>query len=151
MKNKTKEVVEIEIPSKTLRVKHAMCPNKHSLMSPEHQINGYASITVLAKYGDQQGLIHLDPVYGSFTNIYEIEVPEGECVELFCPTCGVSLSEHGQICDECQAPMFAIYLPQGGMIDACLRVGCHHHVLRFTDSEEIAKKLLSDDILNDIL
>ncbi|MDZ7315096.1 MAG: hypothetical protein ONA69_07305 [candidate division KSB1 bacterium] len=145
MKNKKKEIVEIEIPSKSLRVRHAMCPNKHNLMDEEHLINGYPSITVLARYGDKEGLIHLDPVYGSFTNIYEIDLPEGECVELFCPTCRVSLSEHGQICDECLAPMFAIYLPHGGMIDACLRVGCHHHMLRFTDSEEIAKRLLDED------
>jgi hypothetical protein len=151
MKNKKKEIVEIEIPSKTLRIKHAMCPNGHSLMDDEHLINGYSSVTVRAKYGDKEGLIYLDPIYGSFTNVYEIVVPEGECVELYCPTCGVSLSEHGQICDECLAPMFAIYLPHGGMIDACLRVGCHHHTLRFTDSEEIGKKLVDEDYFNDVL
>lgn len=151
MKNKKKEVVEIEIPSKAIRVKDATCMNKHSLMDPEHLIDGFPSVTVLAKYGDQEGLIHLDPVYGSFQNVWEIEVPDRECVELFCPHCGVSLSEHGQICDECLAPMFAVYLPHGGMIEACLRNGCRYHTLKFTDSEEMGRKLVEENYFNDLL
>jgi len=150
MKNKKKEVVEIEIPTKSIRIKYAMCGNGHSLMDDEHLIHGDPSISVLAKFNDQEGLIYLDPVYGSFQNMWEITVPQGECVELFCPTCHVSLSEHGQICDECLAPMFAIYLPHGGMIEACTRNGCHHHLLKFTDSDEIGKQLLEEHYFDDM-
>lgn len=150
MIHKKKEIVEIEIPSKAIRIKHATCFNGHNLMDKEHLIDRYPSVTVLAKYGEKQGLIHLDPVYGSFKNIYEIEVPEGECVELFCPKCNVSLSEQGQICDECLAQLFAIFLPHGGMIEACLRNGCHFHSLKFTDSEEIGKKLLEEHYFDDM-
>lgn len=150
MHSKKKEIVEIEIPSKTIRVKHAMCRNGHSLMDKHKLINGSPAITVLAKYSEQEGLIHLDPVYGSFQNLWEITVPEGECVELYCPTCKVSLSDHGQICDECLAPTFAIYLPNGGMVEACLRNGCHFHTLKFTDSDEIGKKLLEDHYFDDM-
>ena len=144
MRRKEKEVVEIEVPTKTIRIKHAMCVNGHSLMDAEHLINDNPSISVLAKYGDEEGLIFLDPVYGSFQNMWEITVPNDECVELFCPECKVSLSEHGQICDECLAPLFAIYLPNGGMVEACQRNGCHFHSLKFTDSEELGKKLLEE-------
>ena len=150
MKNKKKEIVELEIPSRTIRIKKAMCEHGHSLMDPDHLIDGNASIAVLAKYENQEGLIYLDPVYGSFKNVWEIDVPEGECVELFCPRCHVSLSEHGQICDECLAPMFAVYLPHGGMVAACLRNGCHYHTLKFTDSEEIGKKLLEEHYFDDM-
>ncbi len=150
MHSKKKEIVELEIPSKTIRIKHAMCRNGHRLMDEHKLINGNPAITVLAKYGDQEGLIHLDPVYGSFQNLWEITVPEGECVELFCPTCKASLSDHGQICDECLAPMFALYLPHGGMVEACLRNGCHFHTLKFTDSDEIGQKLLEDHYFDDM-
>lgn len=150
MHNKKKEIVELEIPTRAIRIKNAMCVNGHSLMDETNLINGHPSITVLAKYADQEGLIHLDPVYGSFQNVWEITVPRDECVELFCPHCKVSLSEHGQICDECLAPMFALYLPHGGMVEACLRNGCHHHTLKFTDSEEIAKILLKDHYFDDM-
>lgn len=150
MHSKKKEIVELEIPSKVIRIKHAMCRNGHSLMDKKKLINGSPAITVLAKYGDQEGLIHLDPVYGSFQNLWEITVPKDECVELYCPTCNVSLSDHGQICDECLAPMFAVYLPNGGMVEACLRNGCHFHTLKFTDSEEIGKKLLEDHYFDDM-
>ena len=148
MKNKKKEIVEIEIPSKTIRVKQGMCGNWHSLMDEEHLINGIPSIAVLAKYGDKEGLIYLDPVYGSYENIWELTVPDGEIVELYCPHCGVSLAEAGQICDDCLAPIFAIYLPKGGVIEACTRNGCRHHSLKFTDSEEISKKLLEEHYLD---
>jgi len=150
MHSKKKEVVEITVPTKAIRIKHATCVKGHSLMDEKVLINGNPAITVLAKYGDEEGLIHLDPVYGSFQNIWEITVPKDECVELFCPTCRLSLSEHGQICDECLAPMFAIYLPHGGMVEACLRNGCHHHKLQFTDSEEIGKKVLEEHYFDDM-
>lgn len=150
MHSKKKEIVEIEIPSKTIRIKHAMCRHGHNLMDKHKLINGNPAITVLARYGDQEGLIHLDPVYGSFQNLWEITVPDGECVELFCPICKVSLSDHGQICDECLAPMFALYLPHGGMVEACLRNGCHYHTLKFTDSDEIGKKLLEQHYFDDM-
>jgi hypothetical protein len=148
MKNKKKEIVEIEIPSKSLRIKHGMCGNRHSLMNEEHLIGGFPSISVLAKFGDKEGLIFLDPVYGSYKNIWDITVPDGEIVELFCPHCGVSLCEQGQICDECLSPIFAVYLPQGGAIEACTRNGCYHHSLKFTDSDEIGKKLLEENYLD---
>ncbi len=147
---KDKETVEIEIPSKSIRVKNAMCQNGHSLMDDEHRIDGYPSVTALVKTKDSKGLIHLDPVYGSYKNVPEIEIPEGECVELFCPTCGVSLTEGGQICDECLAPMFTIHLPHGGVIDVCTRNGCQFHNLKFTDSKEMGQKLMEDHFFDSI-
>ncbi len=147
MKNKKKEIVEIEIPSKAIRVKHATCPRGHSLMDEEHLISGYPSITVHAKVDDKEGLIHLDPVYGSYKNVPEFEVKEGECVTMFCPECGLSLIEN-ETCDRCGAPMFVVYLPHGGVIEVCTRNGCQFHNLKFTESEEMGKKLFEDTMLD---
>lgn len=144
-KKKKKETVEIEVPSKAIRVKHATCPNGCNLMDTEHLINGYPSVTVFAKTKEQEGLIYLDPVYGSYKNLPQIEIPQGTCADLYCPDCGVSLVQD-EICEQCGAKMFAIYLPHGGVIEVCTRNGCQSHNLKFTDSEEIGKKLFDDDL-----
>jgi len=141
MKNKEKEIIEIEIPSKGIRVQHATCPNGHSLMDPDHKINRYPSITVKAKYKDLEGMIHLDPVYGSFKTVSEIKVPEGEEVEFFCPQCGVTLTFDDIKCEECGASMFGVYLPRGGRVEACLRNGCQFHNLKMVDGKELLEKL----------
>ncbi len=148
MRKKKKEKVEIEVPSKAIRIQHAQCPNGHDLMDPEHKINGYASITVLTKYKDQEGLFHLDPVYGSYKNVPEINIPQGEIVQFYCPQCHVSLSEAGQTCDKCSAPMFALSLPHGGIVEACLRNGCQFHNLKLTDGEELIKRLEDEGTLD---
>ncbi len=141
MRNKEKEVIAIEIPSKVIRVQHVTCPMGHSLMNTEHKINGYASVTLLAKYKNEEGLIHLDPVYGSFKNVSEINVPEGECVELFCPTCHVTLTLDNITCEECGSKMFGAYLPHGGRVEACLRNGCQSHHLKLAEGRELLDKL----------
>jgi hypothetical protein len=151
MKNNKKEIVKIEIPSKAIRVQHASCPRGHSLMDPEHKINGYPSVTVLVRYQEKEGLIHLDPVYGSFKNVPEIEVEKDAVVGFFCPTCHVSLSDEGQVCSVCASPMFAIYLPHGGIVEGCLRNGCQFHNLKVSDGGELLKRLYEDHSLDSFL
>lgn len=147
MKKAKKETVEIQIPSKAIRVQNASCPNGHSLMDHDHKINGYPSITVLVKYKGKEGLIHLDPVYGSFKNLAEIEVPKDVIVEFLCPICKASLTDEAQSCNVCSAPMFALHLPFGGIIEGCLRNGCQFHSLVFVNGEELVKRLYDDHTL----
>jgi hypothetical protein len=151
MRKKKKEILEIEIPSKAIRIQHANCANGHSLMNAEHKINRYASVTVKAKYKNHVGLIHLDPIYGSFKNLMEITVPQGEIVELYCPTCDVSLTAPNQNCVVCAAPMFALFLPNGGIVEGCQRNGCHHHYLKMADGKDLVKKLSEGHLLDSYL
>ena len=151
MPKRKKELLNIEIPSKAVRVQHASCPNGHSLMDAVYKINRYASVTVKGKYKDHVGLIHLDPIYGSFKNLMEITVPQGEIVELFCPVCDISLTTQQQNCSVCSAPMFALLLPHGGTVEGCLRNGCHHHHLKVADGEELLKKLSENNIFDSYL
>ncbi len=141
MVHREKEKITIEIPSKSLRIQHAMCPNRHNLMDTDHLINGYASITVKVKYKDVVGMIHLDPVYGSFKNVSEIDIPDGETVEFFCPTCGTTLILDHVVCDECGSNMCGVYLPHGGRVEACARNGCQNHNLKLTDGKDLLDKL----------
>ena len=148
MKKFKKETVELQIPSKAVRVQNASCPNGHSLMDHEHKINGYASITVYVKYKKKEGVIHLDPVYGSYKNLPEIEVAKNAIVEFYCPVCKASLTDAGQVCSVCSAPMFALHLPFGGIIEGCLRNGCQFHSLKFVNGEELVKRLYDDHTLD---
>ncbi len=151
MPDKNREIVNVEIPSKALRIQHAMCPNGHSLMCADHPINGYASVGVWVKCRDQEGLIYLDPIYGSFCNVTEIEVQDKELVEFLCPTCRISLTSGHQICQECGAPMFELALPRGGSVSGCLRNGCHFHLLKLADGIQLLNSLNEDPIWDSFL
>ena len=91
---------------------------------------------MVIQYGAVRGNIHLDPVYGSFHNLFDVDIPEGVVVEMFCPTCGVSLRVEHEKCDFCFSPMFALYLPNGGILEGCLKSGCHEHKLVLVDVHE---------------
>jgi hypothetical protein len=132
-----KEQIVIEIPSKALHVEHATCCNGCSLMDPSVPINGYPSIKIILQYGEIKGIVHLDPVYGSFHNIFDVDIPEGVVVEMFCPTCNVSMKvNENRVCDWCFSPLFSLYLPNGGLLEGCLKVGCHQHKLKLVDVDE---------------
>ncbi|HNW60293.1 MAG TPA: hypothetical protein PKI62_11500 [bacterium] len=146
--SKNKDIVELEVPSKVLRIQNASCPNGHSLMDESHLISGYPSVTVLARYDDEMGQVHLDPIYGSFKNISQINVPEGELVEFLCPVCQVSLQDAGQRCTVCSAPMFAMQLPKGGIVEGCLRNGCQFHNLKLVSSDELVQRLYESHSLD---
>jgi len=59
-------------------------PRGHSLMDPTVPIAGRPSVKVVIQYGAIRGNIHLDPVYGSFHNLFDVDIPEGVVVEMFC-------------------------------------------------------------------
>ncbi|MDZ7373197.1 MAG: hypothetical protein ONB23_04435 [candidate division KSB1 bacterium] len=149
--DRSKERIEIEVPSKALCIQHAHCPQGCDLMDPNVKIGGYASVRVRARYRDQEGDIFLDPRYGSFENISEVAVPDGEIAEFFCPHCGISLRDEHQRCKVCSAPMFALSLPRGGIIEGCLRKGCFEHVLRIVSGEELLGRLFENDTLSTYL
>lgn len=146
-----KEKIKVEIPSKAIRIKHAACPNGHFLMNEEHKINGYPSIEVIAQYQGKKGALFLDPIYGSYTIISELDIPQGEIIHFSCPKCGVSFSAAGHICDECSAPLIALSLPHDGVVEACCRNGCHFHNLTLSDAEDLFSKLDDDHSLDSFL
>ena len=145
---KSKEKIELEVPAKTLHIIHAKCQNGCDLMDTSVTINGFPSILVTVKYKKQEGKINIDPVYGSFENIWEFDVPAGEIVELHCPKCGVSLTEKSETCNVCTAPMFVLHLPQSAIIEACLRKGCFEHTLKLVQPEDLLKRLFDEHMLD---
>ena len=131
-----KEKIILEVPAQALHVEHAHCPQGHSLMDPSVVIKGYASVKVILQYGSIRGSVLLDPIYGSFHNIYDVDIPEGVIVDMFCPTCNVSMKTEHNHCDYCFSPTFELYLPNGGILEGCLKAGCHQHKLKLVDVDE---------------
>ncbi|MCF7884953.1 MAG: hypothetical protein K9M80_00520 [Candidatus Marinimicrobia bacterium] len=131
---------------KVVDVQHAYCPKGCNLMSDKVKIGGLDSILVDLEYNDERGKVYLDPEYGSFNHKFEIEVPEGEVVELFCPHCGVSLTEEGEKCNTCSSPVFHLDLPDQGTLIGCLKKGCFDHKLKVVSFDSMHLQLDNDYI-----
>ena len=131
-----KEKIILEVPTQALHIEHARCSRGHSLMDPSVPISGYPSIKVVMQYGSIRGNVHLDPVYGSFHNLFDVDIPEGGIVEMFCLGCGISLKVEEDRWDYCLWASLQLYLPNGGILQGCLKGGCHQHKLKLVDVDE---------------
>jgi hypothetical protein len=144
--------IEVEVPSKKIHVEHVFCPKGHQLISSEKTINGYPAIKMKVKKRDQEGIIYIDPVYGSFKNIEEgIKLHKGDVVGFYCPECGISLRAVGETCQLCSSPMFYASLPGGGIIELCSKKGCYYHKLKIVDAEQQIARLFENDTLESYL
>jgi hypothetical protein len=152
MAKKEKLQVEIEVASRKIHVEHVSCPNGHDLCDSSRKIHGFPAIKLKIAYKGKEGIIYLDPVYGSFDHIEEgIKLPKGAVVEFFCPTCGVSMTVPEESCQLCASPMFVAYLPKGGIIEGCLKKGCYFHKMKIVDAEKQVARLFEDDTLKSYL
>jgi NADH-quinone oxidoreductase subunit E len=105
------------------------CPRcNHSLMDPEHLVDGYPSIRVTRVYGNTHGWIRLSCLYGSYTVESSHEVPVDAVADLFCPHCHAHLTGASG-CPECAAPMVPMIVRGGGIVQICSRRGCKGHIL----------------------
>ncbi len=152
MVKKEKIQLEIEVPSKSLVVEHARCPNGHLLNDDSIKINGHPALKVKVQHENKEGLFFIDPVYGSYNNIERgISIPKGAVLDLFCPECGVSLKDPHDTCSLCASPMFVVDLPNGGIVEACLKKGCIFHKLKIVDAEEQISRMFQNDTLESFL
>ena len=140
--------IEVKVPSEKLCVEHAHCPNGHSLMDETVKIHGKSSIKVKVKYDGHEGVLYVDPVYGSYENIAKnITLPNGAVIDIFCPECDISLKEEGEFCNICSSPMFEVDIPNGGIIEGCLKVGCVFHKMKIVDGAQRIGRLFENDTM----
>ncbi len=148
MSKKEKVQIEFDTSKHPIHLNHPTCPNGHSLKCELVKIHDYPSIKVKAHYKENSGYIYIDPIYGSFDNIIEgMHIPKGELVELFCPECDKSLTAKDDSCQVCLSPMFVFHLPNNGIIEGCLKVGCTSHKLKIVDAEEQVARLFEERML----
>lgn len=143
---KKMEKVVVQVPAASLRVEDVRCPKGCDLMDPAVPIHGHPSIGIRFSFGDREGTIHLDPNYGTYDNVSDIEIPVGTIVEFRCPHCDASLRDEDERCTTCSSPMFALHLPKGGLLEGCLKSGCFYHTLRIVDPDAHFLRVSRDEL-----
>ena len=110
------------------------CPRcNHGLMDPSHPIDGGPSIRVTVSFARKHGWLRLSSLYGSHTLESEYEIPVDAVVDFFCPHCHAELTGAAR-CPECSAPMVAMIVRAGGIVQICSRRGCKGHMLDLNGS-----------------
>jgi two-component system NtrC family sensor kinase len=117
-------------PTGVLQIKRAMCRKRHDLVDRKVRIDGKPAVTMHYQKGDQEGLIHLDPMYGSNKHQLGAMPPLAEGVELACPECQASLVAEDERCPRCQSPVYQFEVPLKGLVKGCLADGCGWHQWR---------------------
>ena len=100
----------------------------HSLMDPNHLIDGQPSVRVTISFGRKHGWLRLSSLYGSYTFESEYETPMDTVANFFCPHCHAEL-QTSAACPICGASMVAMIVRGGGTVQICSRRGCRHHML----------------------
>jgi NADH:ubiquinone oxidoreductase subunit E len=105
------------------------CPRcNHSLMDPDHLIDGRPSISLMVSFEDKHELLHLSSLYGSYKVESVHEIPDETIAHFFCPHCHAELIS-ASTCTDCGASMVPVIIRSGGMHQICSRRGCKGHVL----------------------
>ena len=100
----------------------------HSLMDPNHPIDGSPSIRVTASFERKHGWLRLSSLYGSFLVESEYPIRTDEVLDIFCPHCHAEL-KGASTCPLCNAPMVSMIVRAGGIVQICSRRGCKGHML----------------------
>ncbi|HEX9082380.1 MAG TPA: ATP-binding protein [Holophagaceae bacterium] len=112
-------------PEGNALIRHARCAAGHDLLDPAVRVAGWPSIRILARHGDHESPMHLDPVFGRHQRQAERVLEEGLVVEHLCPECRRSLEVPGKTCARCGAPLFAVVAGEDDPVYWCSRKGCH--------------------------
>ncbi|MBI4701808.1 MAG: NAD(P)H-dependent oxidoreductase subunit E [Deltaproteobacteria bacterium] len=109
------------------------CPAcNRSLMDHDHPIEGQPTIHVTITFGSKHGWLRLSSLYGDFRISSELEIPPETVVTIFCPRCHAELKAV-RTCARCDAPMIALLVRAGGILQICSRRGCKEHMLDLGD------------------
>jgi hypothetical protein len=152
MAGKEKVQIEVEVSTKKLHVQHVTCPKGHSLQDENVKIHGDASLKVKIKCRGKEGMLYIDPVYGRYDNIEEgIKLKKGDVVKMYCPECGMDLTDPHEICQLCASPMFIFSLPRGGIVEGCTKKGCLFHKMKIVDAEQQISRLFENSTMESFL
>lgn len=113
---------------KTLVATRLFCHNGHSLMTTRALFNGHAGIGIKIRTLDGEGMIYASPIYGDRSRVCpELELRDGEDLELCCPTCGEKLPVYAPC--KCGGQLIALFPDEhadfANSVGICNRVGCY--------------------------
>jgi hypothetical protein len=113
-------------------------------MSASTLFDGEQAISAMVRISGREGMIYLNPFYGKFEYECDLSIKNGNIVDLFCPSCGVSLTTDTS-CKLCDIAMFAVHLPDGGQVEGCPKVGCHNHSLTIVDLDKQIERMYVEE------
>jgi hypothetical protein len=110
-------------------IRECFCPNGHNLVTSKVKFNDRDGILLTIKRKSKKGKIALSPVYGDKSRIsIDVDLKEGDLVQLFCPDCKVKLSTYADC--ECGGELVVMFtqpaIDYKNCIGICNRVGCRH-------------------------
>ncbi|MGA2773255.1 MAG: NAD(P)H-dependent oxidoreductase subunit E [Bryobacteraceae bacterium] len=120
--------VEVKTDQRIFPVEVSCARCNHSLMDPEHLVDGFPAIRVTLSFGREHGYIWLSCLYGSYNVESEHEIPKDTVADFFCPHCQAHLKGSSG-CPECRMPMVPMVVRGGGIVQICSRRGCKGHIL----------------------
>lgn len=120
--------VEVKTDKRIFPVDVSCARCNHSLMDPNHLVDGCPSISVTISFGRKHGWLRLSCLYGSYNIEVEYKRPEQMVANFFCPHCHAELKTASN-CSECEAPMVPMIVKGGGTLQICSRRGCKGHIL----------------------
>jgi NADH:ubiquinone oxidoreductase subunit E len=120
--------VEIDSDACVFPVEVSCTRCNHSLMDPDHTIDGHPSVRITISFDERHGWAALSSLYGSSKVHLEYDPPPDTIVDVFCPHCHAELIGGGK-CAECGAPMVPMMIRGGGVVQICARRGCQGHML----------------------
>ena len=120
--------VEIKADKRIFPISVSCSRCNHSLMDPDHLIDGLPAVRVTVSFERKHGWLRLSCLYGSHSLESEYEIPMDQVLDFFCPHCHAE-RKGASDCPECGAPMVSLIVHGGGIVQVCSRRGCKGHML----------------------
>lgn len=116
------------------QIKKAACPKRHSLIDNDYRIDGLPAIKVKVISGNNEGIIHLDPVYGKHRNNFDTGFKIEKDAKFVCPDCNNSVIEQDKLCPICGSPILSFEVSGQGIYEVCSSVNSNWERWDYVDS-----------------
>ena len=116
------------------QIKKATCPKRHSLIDNDYKIDGLPAIKVKVISGNNEGIIHLDPVYGKHRNNFDTGFKIEKDAKFVCPECNNSVVEQDKLCPICGSPILSFEVSGQGIYEVCSSVNSNWERWDYVDS-----------------
>lgn len=121
-------------PFGVAQIKKASCPKRHSLIDNEFKIDGLPALKVKVVSNGNEGIVHLDPVYGKHRNHFDLGFNIDKNTKFVCPDCNSSIVEQDKLCPKCGAPVLSFEISGQGVYEVCSSENSDWEKWDFVDS-----------------